>query len=152
MSIKLHADGSGAEDLWIEAPSSRCIPRMTQEMLDEGRIWPRMNGKQVFRWATEKMPEVAAEVLVESGMSISEIDMFIPHQANMRINQFVAGKLGIAEDRVVHNIDRYGNTTAATIPIGFSETWREGRLPPGTRVLTTAFGAGYTWAGAVIVF
>ncbi|MFO0659448.1 MAG: beta-ketoacyl-ACP synthase III [Polyangiaceae bacterium] len=151
MSIRLHADGTGAEDLWLEAPASRNIPRLVPEMFEDGRIWPRMNGKQVFRWATEKMPEVAGEVLGDAGMQISDIDLFVPHQANMRINQFVAGKLGIPEERVVHNIERYGNTTAATIPIGLSESWRDGRLKQGTRVLTSAFGAGFTWAGAVIV-
>ncbi len=151
-SIKLYADGTGAEDLWIEAPASRHMPRCTHEMIDEGRIWPRMKGKQVFRWATEKMPEVAMEVLADAHMQIQDVDLFIPHQANMRINQFVAVKLDIPDAKVVHNIQRYGNTTAATIPIGISESWREGKIQPGTRVLTTAFGAGYTWGGAVITF
>jgi 3-oxoacyl-[acyl-carrier-protein] synthase-3 len=121
-------------------------------MFEEGRHYPRMNGKQVFRWATEKMPEVALSVLGRSGMSIADVDLFVPHQANMRINQMVAARLGIAEDRVVHNIQRYGNTTAATIPIGISESWREGKIQPGSRVLMAAFGAGFTWAGAVAVF
>lgn len=151
-AIELHADGVGAKELWVEAPASMYMPRITQEMLDEGRQWPRMNGKQVFRWATEKMPEVAQSVVRAAGMTMADIDLFVPHQANMRINQMVAAKLGIPEDRVVHNIQRYGNTTAATIPIGISESWREGKLQPGTRVLMAAFGAGFTWAGAVAVF
>jgi 3-oxoacyl-[acyl-carrier-protein] synthase-3 len=150
--VELHADGVGARELWVEAPASMYMPRITQEMLDEGRQWPRMNGKQVFRWATEKMPEVAHSVVRRAGLTMADIDLFVPHQANMRINQMVATKLGIPEDRVVHNIVRYGNTTAATIPIGISESWREGKIAPGTRVLMAAFGAGFTWGGAVAVF
>ena len=149
-SIKLHADGSGAFDLWIPAPGSRHMPRVTHEMLEQGLQWPKMNGKQVFRWATEKMPEVAEESLREAGMKIDDIDLFVPHQANMRINQFVAMKLNLPQEKIVHNIDRYGNTTAATIPIGLSESWAEGRIKEGTRVLMAAFGSGYTWAGAVM--
>jgi len=80
------------------------------------------------------------------------VDLFVPHQANMRINQMVAQKLGIAADKVVHNIERYGNTTAATIPIGLSEAFEEGKLGEGKTILSAAFGSGYTWAGAVIRF
>lgn len=150
LSLKLHADGSGAYDLWLPAPASRSIPRLTHEMIDQGLHYPKMNGKAVFRWATEKMPEVAAESLREAGMTIDDIDLFVPHQANMRINQLVAMKLNLPQEKIVHNIDRYGNTTAATIPIGLSESWAEGRLKAGTRVLLAAFGSGYTWAGAVM--
>jgi 3-oxoacyl-[acyl-carrier-protein] synthase-3 len=150
LSLKLHADGSGAFDLWIPAPASRHIPRVTHEMLDKGLHYPKMNGKSVFRWATEKMPEVAEETLRDAGMTIDDIDLFVPHQANMRINQFVAMKLNLPQEKIVHNIDRYGNTTAATIPIGLSESWADGRLKEGTRVLMAAFGSGYTWAGAVM--
>ncbi len=150
LSMKLHADGSGAFDLWIPAPGSRHIPRITHEMIDQGLQYPKMNGKQVFRWATEKMPEVAEESLRAAGMTIDDIDLFVPHQANMRINQFVAMKLNLPQEKIVHNIDRYGNTTAATIPIGLSESWASGRIKEGTRVLMAAFGSGYTWAGAVM--
>ncbi len=121
-------------------------------MLDQGKHFPQMNGKQVFRWATEKMPEVAHSVVAKAGLTMADVDLFVPHQANMRINQVVAAKLGIADDRVVHNIERYGNTTAATIPIGISESWREGKIRDGSRVLMVAFGAGFTWAGGVAVF
>jgi 3-oxoacyl-[acyl-carrier-protein] synthase-3 len=152
LSLELHADGSGAYDLWLEAPASKYNPRLTHEMLDAGKHYPAMNGKQVFRWATEKMPEVAHSVVRQAGLAMTDIDMFVPHQANMRINQMVAAKLGIAEDKVVHNIERYGNTTAATIPIGISESWREGKIQEGSRVLMAAFGAGFTWAGGVAVF
>src|SRR5262245_40628620 len=152
LSCVLHADGSGAKDLWLPAPASARIPRLTHEMLDRGEHYPQMNGKQVFRWATEKMPEVSLEVLEKAGMKVSDIDLFVPHQANMRINQLVASKLGIPEKNVVHNISRYGNTTAATIPIGLSEAFEEGRLGEGKNILLAAFGSGYTWGAAVIRF
>jgi 3-oxoacyl-[acyl-carrier-protein] synthase-3 len=96
------------------------------------------------------MPEVVREVMTSAGLELGAIDLFVPHQANQRINQFVAQKLGIPDNKVVHNIERYGNTTAATIPLGLSEAWREGRCGPGKNVLFAAFGSGYTWAGAVI--
>jgi len=153
LSMALHADGVGAKDLWIKAPASMSSPhRITAEMLERGEQYPQMNGKQVFRWATEKMPEVAREVLAAAELTVGDVDLFVPHQANMRINQMVAQKLGIPADRVVHNIERYGNTTAATIPIGLSEAWAEGKLGEGKVVLSAAFGSGYTWGGAVIRF
>lgn len=152
MSIALHADGAGAKSLWLEAPASMYTPRITKEMMDEGRHYPSMDGKAVFRAATEKMPEVAMEVLTRAELKPSDIDLFVPHQANMRINQMVGARLGIPEDRTVHNIERYGNTTAATIPIGLSESFAEGRIKEGSNVLMAAFGAGFTWAGAVVRF
>lgn len=150
LSISLHADGSGAKDLWIPAPASKHIPRITHEMLDRGDQYPKMNGKQVFRWATEKMLEVSREVLQKAELGVEQVDLLVPHQANMRINQFVADKLGLPEEKVVHNIQRYGNTTAATIPIGLSESWAEGKLKEGANVLMAAFGSGFTWGAAVL--
>ncbi len=152
LSLALHADGSGARDLWLPAPASSKIPRLTHEMLDRGEHYPQMNGKQVFRWATEKMPEVAREVLAAAELTVADVDLFVPHQANMRINQMVAKNLGIPTDRVCHNIERYGNTTAATIPLGLSEAYEEGKLGEGKTVLAAAFGSGYTWGAAVIRF
>ena len=149
-ALRLHADGSGARDLWLEAPASAYDPRLTPQMLDEGRHFPAMNGKQVFRWATEKMPEVVREALGDAGIGPEAIDLFVPHQANLRINQLVGQKLGIPESKTVHNIERYGNTTAATIPLGLSEAWREGRCATGSNVLFAAFGSGYTWGAAVL--
>lgn len=149
-AIRLHADGAGAKDLWVEAPASCYDPRVTHEMLEEGKQYPRMIGKQVFRWAIEKMPEVVREVMADAKMSLDQIDLFVPHQANLRINQFVCQKLGIPEEKAVKNIEKYGNTTAATIPLGLSEAWREGKCRRGSNVLLAAFGSGYTWAGAVL--
>jgi 3-oxoacyl-[acyl-carrier-protein] synthase-3 len=149
-SLRIHADGSGARDLWIEAPASAYDPRLTPQMLEEGRHFPAMNGKQVFRWATEKMPEVVNEVLRDAEVDVGSIDLFVPHQANLRINQLVCQKLGIPEAKAVADIERYGNTTAATIPLGLSGAWREGRCDRGSTVLLAAFGSGYTWGGAVV--
>lgn len=152
LSLSLHADGSGAKELWLPAPASNRIPRLTPEMLERGDHYPKMNGKQVFRWATEKMPEVSLEVLAAAGLKVEDIDLFVPHQANMRINQLVATRLGLPEAKVVHNITRYGNTTAATIPIGLSEAIAEGKIREGSTVLLAAFGSGFTWGGAVVKF
>lgn len=149
-SIQIHADGAGAKDLWLEAPASAYDPRLTKEMLDEGKHFPAMNGKQVFRWATEKMPEVAKAALDKAGITAADVDLFVPHQANLRINQMVGAKLGIPEDKTVANIEKYGNTTAATIPLGLSEAWREGRCRRGSNVLFAAFGSGFTWGAAVL--
>jgi 3-oxoacyl-[acyl-carrier-protein] synthase III len=149
-SLAIHADGRGAKELWLEAPASAYSPRLTKEMLDEGKHFPAMNGKQVFRWATEKMPEVSRAVMDQAKVSADQIDLFVPHQANLRINQLVCQKLGIAESKTVSNIEKYGNTTAATIPLGLSEAWREGRVRRGSNVLFAAFGSGFTWGAAVL--
>ena len=111
-----------------------------------------MQGNPVFRWAAFEMAKVAQLTLDRTGVSVDDLDLFVPHQANMRINQLVAGKLGVPESKVVHNIQRYGNTTAATIPIGLSESFAEGKLAEGTTVLMAAFGSGYTWGAAVARF
>jgi len=151
-TVELGADGVGARELMVEAPASMYDPRIDEKMLAEGRHYPKMNGKAVFRWAVDKMPEVAESVLKKVGKTAADVDLFVPHQANMRINQLVAMKLNIEQDRVVHNIERYGNTTAATIPIGISESWKEGKIREGSTVLFAAFGAGFTWGAAVVEF
>jgi 3-oxoacyl-[acyl-carrier-protein] synthase-3 len=152
LSMCLHTDGSAAKLLWLELPASAYMPRLPPEMMEEGRHYPRMNGKQVFRWATEKMPEVALEAVQKAGLSIADIDLFVPHQANMRINQLVAWRLEIPEEKVLHNIEKYGNTTAATIPMALDRAFKEDRIHEGSRVLFAAFGAGFTWAAAVARF
>ena len=96
------------------------------------------------------MPEVSRAALASAGIDITNVDLFVPHQANMRINQYVADKLGLSQDKVVHNIQRYGNTTAATIPIGLSESVADGRIQEGSTILMAAFGSGFTWAAAVM--
>jgi 3-oxoacyl-[acyl-carrier-protein] synthase-3 len=148
----LHADGSSAQVLWLELPASAYMPRLPPEMMAEGRHYPKMNGKQVFRWATEKMPEVALEALAKANLTIADVDLFVPHQANMRINQLVAWRLEIPEEKVLHNIEKYGNTTAATIPMALDRAFQEKLIKPGTTVLYAAFGAGFTWAAGVMRF
>ncbi|MEO7114156.1 MAG: 3-oxoacyl-[acyl-carrier-protein] synthase III C-terminal domain-containing protein, partial [Polyangiaceae bacterium] len=100
--------------------------------------------------AVKRMPEVLGEALQKHQLQISDIDLFVFHQANLRINEMVAKQMGIPENKVFNTIDRFGNTTAATIPLGLSEAWREGRCKRGSNVLMAAFGAGYTWGGCVI--
>ena len=152
LSVCLHADGAGAQQLWIEAPASRHTPRLTPDMLDEGRHYPKMNGRQVFRWAVEKMPEAAFEALELAGLEVKDVDLLVPHQANRRISEMVAARIHLAAEQVVHNIEDYGNTTAATIPMALDRAFQDGRIQSGTTVLMTTFGSGFTWGGAVVRF
>jgi 3-oxoacyl-[acyl-carrier-protein] synthase-3 len=152
LSICLHADGSGAQLLWLEAPASRFDPRISHEMLEQGRHYPQMNGKQVFRSACEKMPEVALEALRRANLTLDQVDLLVPHQANRRISEMVGARLGLTASQVVHNIERYGNTTAATIPMALDQAFVEARIERDTTALLTAFGSGFTWAGAVVRF
>ena len=109
-----------------------------------------MNGKQVFRWATTKMPEVLRwPCSSATAPRSSDIDLLVPHQANRRINEFVAQKLELPPEKVVHNIMKYGNTTAASIPLALSEAIEQGRAKPGDLILFAAFGAGFTWGAAL---
>ena len=149
MDVEVHADGSGAPLLWMEAPSSAQNPRISHEMIDAGRHYPKMVGKAVFRWATEKMPEVANAVLARAGLTTADIDLFVPHQANMRINELVARRLDLPPEKVVHNIEMYGNTTAASIPLALSEAMEQGRAKRGDLVLFAAFGSGFTWGAGL---
>ena len=150
LDVEIHADGSGAKELWLEAPASAYIPRITHEMIDERRVWPSMNGRQVFRWATSKMPEVSLSVLQRNGVTPADLDLVVPHQANKRINEFVGQKLEIPPEKVVHNIQKYGNTTAASIPLALSEAIQEGRAKKGDLILMPAFGSGFTWGAALV--
>jgi 3-oxoacyl-[acyl-carrier-protein] synthase-3 len=150
LDVEIHADGSGAKELWIEAPASAYMPRITHEMIDDRRVWPSMNGRQVFRWATSKMPEVSHSVLQRNGVTPSDLDLVVPHQANKRINELVGQKLEIPPEKVVHNIQKYGNTTAASIPLALSEAIEERRAKKGDLILMPAFGSGFTWGAALI--
>ncbi|MCS6911654.1 MAG: beta-ketoacyl-ACP synthase III [Myxococcales bacterium] len=150
LCVRVCADGTGAKELWCVAPTSARMPRLTHKMLEDGLHFPQMNGRLVFRWATEKMPEAAQQVLDEMGMTANDVRWFVPHQANLRINELVARKLGIPDERCWNNIERYGNTTAATIPIGLSELAESGKLQRGDLLLLAAFGSGFTWGSALI--
>jgi 3-oxoacyl-[acyl-carrier-protein] synthase III len=146
----LHGDGRYAELLHLVAPASNRNPRLTHEMIDQGLHFPRMDGRAVFRHAVEEMPAVILEVLGRYGYTLADIDLFVPHQANQKINDFVARKLAIPAEKMVCNIERYGNTTAASIPIALSESQEQGRLEAGQLVLLAAFGAGLTWGATLI--
>lgn len=150
LASKMYADGSKALDLCAIAPTCQRNPRISNEMLDMGLQYPRMNGKLVFQWAIEKMPAAGREALRMAGLGVEDVRWFVPHQANLRINEAVAKKLGIPPERCWNNIVRYGNTTAATIPIGLSELREQGLAQPGDIVLSAAFGAGFSWGAAVI--
>jgi 3-oxoacyl-[acyl-carrier-protein] synthase-3 len=150
LSTHLHADGRYAEVLWAEFASSKHHPRITPELLAEGRHYPTMQGKEVFKHAVSRMPEAVQEALVANGLTTDDLDLLIPHQANLRITQMVQRRLGLADDRVVSNIDRYGNTTAATIPIALAECVRDGRLDRGDLLCVVAFGSGFTWGSALV--
>jgi 3-oxoacyl-[acyl-carrier-protein] synthase-3 len=150
LSTHIHADGRHAEILWAEFESSKHHPRTSPEILAEGRHYPKMDGREVFRNAVARMPEAVEEALAANGLGTQDIDLLIPHQANLRISEMVRKRLGLPEERVVNNIDRYGNTTAATIPIALAEAVREGRLDRGDLVCFTAFGSGFTWGSALV--
>ena len=150
LSTHLHADGRYASMLWGEFESSKHHPRITEEVIRNGRHYPAMDGKEVFKHAVSRMPEVAEEALAANGLTVADLDLLIPHQANLRITQMVQRRLGLADEQVVSNIDRYGNTTAATIPIALAEAVRDGRVERGDLLCLVAFGSGFTWASALV--
>ena len=147
---RLHADGSLHDTLMLEAPASALNPRITPAMLEEGRHYPKMRGRSVFKNAVDRIPEVVQEILNANNLSLDDVKLIVPHQANLRINELVCRKLGIPLDRMMHNIERYGNTTAASIPIALHEAVLAGRLARGDYLLLVAFGAGLTWGANLI--
>ncbi|HMO39609.1 MAG TPA: beta-ketoacyl-ACP synthase III [Saprospiraceae bacterium] len=123
---------------------------INEYMVQTGQIYPNMEGQFVFKMAVQKFPEVIMEALNKVGLKPSDIDMLIPHQANLRISDFVARKMGLREDQVWNNIQRFGNTTAASVPIALCEAWEAGAVKAGDLVCLAAFGSGFTWASALI--
>lgn len=150
LSTHLHADGELADALWLECPGSAHPRWITGEMLKEGRTYPKMKGRLVFKNALEKMPSVIREALAENRMTVEDIDLFLFHQANLRIVEHVANQMNIPAEKVYNNIQEYGNTTAASIPIALHEALKKGLLREGQHVLMASFGSGFTWASAVI--
>jgi 3-oxoacyl-[acyl-carrier-protein] synthase-3 len=150
-STHLHADGTFAKELWVAAPGSAmgADVRLTHEMVDEGKHFPRMNGKTVFVHAVKRMPEALAEALTMNGKKLEEVDLFLFHQANLRINEMVGKQLGIPSEKIFNTIQKFANTTAATIPIGMDEAIKAGKLKKGMLVASAAFGSGFTWASAL---
>jgi 3-oxoacyl-[acyl-carrier-protein] synthase-3 len=172
LTTKLHSDGTYAEKLALINPGSHGGYHTdklglgidygfdkdieygeifaTQKMLDDGLYYPVMEGQFVFKLAVTKFPEVINEALTCAGLKASDIDMLIPHQANLRISEFVAKRMGLGPDKVFNNIQKYGNTTAASIPIALCEAWEAGKIKEGDLVCLAAFGSGFTWGSALI--
>jgi 3-oxoacyl-[acyl-carrier-protein] synthase-3 len=150
LSTHLHADGSHAEILWCDDASSARHPRTTAEDLEQGRHFPTMVRKGVFKHAVTRMPEVVREALTANGLTTEDIDLLIPHQVNLRISAMVRRRLDLSEDRVYNNIHHYGNTTAATIPIALAEAVDKWFLERSNLLPLTAFGSGLTWGSALI--
>lgn len=167
LSTHLHSDGDSAEILAMYNPGTHAnhwkeekyadfdeaeIGQMffSHAMIDNGQIYPYMDGPAVFKKAVVKFPEVIMEALQANNLGPADINMLIPHQANLRIAQFVQQKLGLGDHQVYNNIQRYGNTTAASVPIALCEAWQEGRIKPGDLVCLAAFGSGFTWASALM--
>lgn len=146
------ADGRYAKELWVELPASRMMPRLTNEAMQEGRHYPRMNGREVFKHAVRKLPEAVMLALSTANLKIDDVDLFIPHQANLRISEAVQKALSLPDSKVYNNIEKYGNTTAASIPIALDECVRSGRLQRGQLLAVGAFGAGFTWGSGLIRF
>ncbi|WP_373551443.1 3-oxoacyl-ACP synthase III family protein [Haliscomenobacter sp.] len=171
LTTHLHSDGTYAEKLALISPGSHGAYHfnkmaiecdfgfpdvefgevfVNQTMIDNAYTYPVMEGQFVFKMAVQKFPEVIMEALAKTGLKPSDINMLIPHQANLRISQFVQGKLGLSDDQVWNNIQRYGNTTAASIPIALCEAWEAGKVKEGDLVCLAAFGSGFTWGSALI--
>ena len=150
LEVRLHSQGKHARRLWTDAPSSAAPVRITHEMIDDRRIYAQMDGRFVFKHAVTRMPEILHETLSAASVKLDDIDLFLFHQANLRINEFVAQKLEIPETKIMNNIQRLGNCSAAALPILLAEASREGRIRPGQLVSLTAFGSGFTWGSAVV--
>jgi 3-oxoacyl-[acyl-carrier-protein] synthase-3 len=151
LEIRIHSQGEHAERLWVECPGSGNAPvRLTHEMLEDGRVFPHMEGRFVFKHAVTRMPEVLLETLGAASLKLDDVDLFLFHQANLRINEFVAQKLEIPPEKLFNNIERYGNCSAASIPMLLHESRENGAIEPGRLVSMTAFGSGFSWASAVL--
>ncbi len=154
LSTHLHTDGRFAEELYVKDPGSSRSPeeRMNKELLDGPSVRAHMNGNTVFKHAVVRFQEVIQEALDANGYTRENIDLLVPHQANLRISNYLKEQLSLSDSKVYNNIMRYGNTTAASIPIALSEAWAEGLLKEDTLVCLAAFGSGFSWASALIRF
>ena len=153
LSTHLHSEGQHAEELVLKAPGMG--GRWVSDILEDNdpndeSYYPHMNGQFVFKNAVVRFSEVINEGLQANNLQVSDIDMLIPHQANLRISQFIQNKFKLNDDQVFNNIQKYGNTTAASIPIALTEAWEQGKIKPGDTVVLAAFGSGFTWASAII--
>jgi 3-oxoacyl-[acyl-carrier-protein] synthase-3 len=142
LGFELGADGGGGENLWLPGSGSR--------VFEEPEKFVKMNGREVFKFATRVMVSSAEAILAECGKTVEDVDLYVPHQANVRIIDHAARKLGFPEEKTVVNVDRYGNTSSGSIPLALADAADQGRLEPGTLVLLTGMGAGLTWGSALI--
>jgi len=149
LSVDLHSDGRYADELLL-ATGFRRRPFLDEQTLSEDEHLPRMNGREVFKHAVSKLPRTARAACEKAGVTLGDIDWFVAHQANDRINQLVRERLGVPEEKVPSNIAHYGNTSAATIPILLDEMRRDGRLREGQLVCLLALGAGIHWGAAIL--
>jgi len=150
LSTHLYADGRHAEKLWVDAPGLAHDPFISEELLQAGKHRAVMEGREVFKYASVLMPQSVATALAHNGLTPADVSLLVPHQANLRILEMVQKATGLREDQVYTNIQKYGNTTAASIPIALHEAVCEGRLKRGDLLVLTAFGSGFTWASAAI--
>jgi 3-oxoacyl-[acyl-carrier-protein] synthase-3 len=144
------ADGTDFNRLYIPGAGTRNRPYIDHALLDRNEQWPQMDGRYVFKMATTKMADVTQQVLARNGVRPDDLSLVLMHQANRRINEYVQKLLGLPDSKVIHNIQKYGNTTAATIPLLWDEASRAGRIAPGDLVLTVAFGAGMSWGANLL--
>jgi 3-oxoacyl-[acyl-carrier-protein] synthase III len=150
LDVHLHGDGSDLQSLWMPAPATKHKPYLTPEMMASGDHYLHMNGRKVFAAAVQRFPEAVIEALARGGYGIQDMDLLIPHQANMRILDAVMKRLEIPRRKVYANIERYGNTSAASIPIALHEALAEGSVRAGDLVVLAAFGGGFAWGSALI--
>jgi 3-oxoacyl-[acyl-carrier-protein] synthase-3 len=150
LSIHLYSDGSLAEELFCPHPGTRNKIRITESMLTDGSLLAHMNGNLVFKHAVTRFEECISTALSSNNYSVNDLDLLIPHQANLRIADYIAKKFRLPDEKVFNNIQKYGNTTAASIPIAMSEAWQQGRIHEGDLICMAAFGSGFTWASALV--
>lgn len=152
LSTHLHSDGNFAEELYVKDPGSSRphAERQPEQILDTTSFKVVMNGSQVFKHAVVRFMEVINEALLANNLKKDDISLLVPHQANLRISQFIQQKMSLPDEKVYNNIMRYGNTTAASIPIAMSEAWAEGKIKENDIICLAAFGSGFTWASALI--
>jgi 3-oxoacyl-[acyl-carrier-protein] synthase-3 len=148
LGFELGADGSGGSELYLPAGGSRAPA--SAETVAERKHFVQMNGREVFKFATRVLVSSAEKVLVECGKTVDDVDVYIPHQANVRIIEHAAEKLGIPREKIVINVERYGNTSSGSIPLALAEAQADGRLRDGALVLMTGMGAGLTWGSGLI--
>jgi len=150
LTTHLYADGRHAEKLWVDAPGLAHDPFISEELIRAGKHRAVMDGRDVFKYASVLMPQSIATALLKNGLTPADVKLLVPHQANLRIIEMVQKAAGLRDDQVYVNIQKYGNTTAASIPIALHEALDEGRLARGDLLVLTAFGSGFTWASAAI--